>query len=83
MLSPRSIRGGTRVRLTYEGGDVVEVDFASVIAKGGVFATLADPAFFSQVFVGHNGRALCWPGVLEFCADAIAQEVELLHSDGV
>ena len=42
-----------------------------VLAGKGVFAPLADPAFFARVAVGRRGRSLEWPGELDFCADAL------------
>ena len=60
-----------RVRITYEGGETVVVDFSPMTRQGGVFAPLADPAFFARVSVDPRGRAVCWPGDLDFCADAL------------
>jgi hypothetical protein len=37
----------------------------------GVFAPLADPAFFIRVRIGGSDRSLEWPGELDFCADAL------------
>lgn len=60
--------------LYYSDGERVVVDFKPVIARGGVFARLADPAFFAQVAVGERGRYIEWPGSLDFCADALWKE---------
>jgi hypothetical protein len=57
--------------MIYEGGEQFEIDFANVVERGGVFTPLSNPSFFAQVSVGHNGRALRWPGEIEFCADAL------------
>lgn len=62
---------GYRVRLTFDDGDTVCVDFGPVAAGGGIFTPLGDPDFFSQVRVEEGGRVLAWPGELEFCADAL------------
>ncbi len=59
-----------RLRVTYERGETITVDFGSVIRQGGVFAPLVDPAFFAQVALDPRGRAVRWPGDIEFCADA-------------
>jgi hypothetical protein len=60
-----------RLRITYEGGETIVADFAPLIRQGGVFAPLSDPAFFAQVAVDSRGRAVCWPGDIDFCADAL------------
>ena len=59
------------LRLTYADGEVIVVDFTPVIQRGGVFAPLSDPEFFSQVSIGERGRYIQWPSELDFCADAL------------
>jgi hypothetical protein len=59
------------LRLVYEGGSEVVVDFAPIVSEAGVFAPLADPALFAQVSLGDRGRSICWPGEIDFCADAL------------
>lgn len=61
----------TRLRLVYTDSTTVEIDFAPLIERGGVYAPLADPTFFAQVSIGTRGRFIAWPGGLEFCADAL------------
>jgi len=60
-----------KLRLTYADGETIIVDFIPVIQRGGVFAPLSDPEFFSQVSIGERGRYIQWPGELDFCADAL------------
>jgi len=60
-----------QLRLTYADGEIIVVDFTPIIQRGGVFAPLSDPAFFSQVSIGERGRYIQWPGELDFCADAL------------
>jgi hypothetical protein len=60
-----------KLRLTYADGETIVVDFTPVIQRGGVFAPLSDPEFFSQVSIGERGRYIQWPGELDFCADAL------------
>jgi hypothetical protein len=59
------------LRLTYADGSTVDIDFTSLIQQGGVYAPLADPAFFAQVRIGAGGRFIEWPNGLDFCADAL------------
>lgn len=62
------------LRLSYDDGQVVVVNFKPVVRRGGVFAALGDPHFFSQVSIGEGGRYIQWPGDLDFCADALWYE---------
>jgi len=65
---PHSENGS--VTLTWANGATTENSFRHLIGKG-IFAPLADPAFFAQVRIGEGGRSLEWPGELDFCADAL------------
>lgn len=60
-----------QVVLHWAGGGETRFDMAPVIAQGGVFAALADPALFTAVAVGPRGRSLVWPGDLDLDADAL------------
>ncbi|HUY34650.1 MAG TPA: DUF2442 domain-containing protein [Pirellulales bacterium] len=60
-----------RLTLLYRDGGRVTVDFNEIIGRGGVFAKLADPAFFRQVLPGPRGRSIEWPEGIDFCADAL------------
>lgn len=62
------------LQITYNDGEVVRADFRSVISQGGIFSPLVDPAFFSLAAIDTHGRAVVWPGELEFCADALRLE---------
>jgi hypothetical protein len=62
---------GCRLRIVYDSGETITVDFTPVIRKGGVFAQLADPVVFRQVCVDPRGRSVRWPGDIDFCADAV------------
>lgn len=43
-----------------DDGSESVVDLTPVLAKGGVFAFLRDPAAFNTVTVGARGRTLVW-----------------------
>jgi hypothetical protein len=60
-----------RLRIAYDGGETITVDFTPLVRQGGVFAPLADPGFFGQVALDSRGRAVRWPGDIDFCADAL------------
>ena len=68
------------VRLAWQNGCETQADFAPLIGQE-VFVPLQDPAFFQLVQVTHEGRALSWPGDLEFDADALWFEAH--PEDGV
>ena len=53
--------GGRHLRVSFDDDpDAVEVDLSPLLAQGGVFAPLRDPARFNAVEVGPRGRALLW-----------------------
>jgi len=68
------VKPGYVLELTYDDGDSINADFRHVISQGGVFSPLADPDFFSLAAIDAHGRAVVWPGELEFCADALRLE---------
>lgn len=43
-------------------------------SRSGVFAPLADPALFAQVFVEHG--AVSWPGELDLAPDAMYRAIK-------
>lgn len=53
------------------------VDLSPMLAQGGVFAPLRDPAVFASVEIGPRGRTLIWKvgegedDVVDLCADAL------------
>ena len=47
------------LRLVFADGATKDVDLRPYIQRGGVFAPLADPDFFSRFFVDLN--TVCWP----------------------
>lgn len=68
-------RAGHHLWLQFDDGSDGTVDFTPIIEKGGVFAPMRDRAFFARVELQPNGRLISWPGELEFCADALWQDV--------
>jgi hypothetical protein len=59
------------VEIEWEEGSVSVISFLETIAKGGVFAPLADPDFFRKVTVAEEGDCISWPGELDFGADSL------------
>ena len=58
------------VRLAWKHGAETVADFSDIVGRG-VFAPMADPAFFAKVKIGDAGNCIEWPGGLDFCADAL------------
>lgn len=74
--------GDHRLSLTYDDGVTGEVDFGSIIQRGGVFSALDDPEFFRRVEISDDGRYIVWPGELDFCADALRVHEPVASSSG-
>jgi hypothetical protein len=64
-----------RLELAFDDGVVATVDLAAMLAIGGVFAPLREPALWAKVAIADHGRALVWhvPGGedVDLCADAL------------
>jgi hypothetical protein len=50
---------GYRIEVEFSDGIVKTLDFDEYIRRGGVFAPLADEAFFRSFFIDLN--TICWP----------------------
>jgi hypothetical protein len=52
------------------------VDMSALVRSptAGIFARLADPSLFAQVFVEHG--AVMWPGELDLAPDAMYAEIK-------
>lgn len=65
----------SHVKLVWADGSESVVDLGPVLAKGGVFAFLTDPAAFNAVGIGARGRTLVWRDPegdeIDLCADAL------------
>lgn len=62
--------GDFRVRLTFSDGLVRDLDLGPVIAQGGVFEPLQDPAFFALVTVESSGT-IGWPNGIDLDPDVL------------
>lgn len=80
VITDVAVEKDRKLRLTYADGVDILIDFQPVIETGGVFARLADVALFGQVKVGPRGRFIEWPGEIDFCADALRQQGEVVES---
>jgi hypothetical protein len=65
--------GDYRLRLTFEGGTVGDVDFAGRDWRG-VFAPLRDPEYFARVTVDRDAGTICWPDGLDMAPEPLYAE---------
>ncbi len=73
--------GDHRLRLTFEDGTVGDVDFAGR-ASWYMPEPLRDPAFFAQVEVHPEAKAIIWPGGIDMDAQSLYEEARQ-HPVGV
>ncbi len=67
---------GFRLHVRFVDGLEGEVDMSALVCSptAGIFARLADPSLFAQVFVEHG--AVMWPGELDLAPDAMHAEIK-------
>ena len=63
-----------RIRVAYPDGTEGVIDLAADVGRG-VFAPLADEAFFKTVHIGRFGQ-IAWSEDIEICPDAAYQEIK-------
>lgn len=65
-----------RLKVRFVNGLEGEVDMSGLVHSpaAGVFAPLADPDIFAQVFVAHG--AVTWPGEIDLAPDAMYREIK-------
>jgi hypothetical protein len=70
MVRPTHVEAlpGSRLRLTYADGVESIIDLSAEVGRG-VFAPLADEAFFRTVHIGEYGQ-IAWSSDIEICSDA-------------
>ncbi len=69
---------GYQLSLTFADGAQGVVDFAPLVARGGVYAAIA--AAPEAMSIGPRGRSIAWQGAdgkpVDFCADALRLDME-------
>ena len=75
MIRPTSIQAlpGYRLQVGYADGTEGTLDLAADVGRG-VFAPLADEAFFRTVHIGRFGQ-IAWSEDIEICPDAAYEEI--------
>ncbi len=64
---------GFRIRVVYASGTEGVIDLSGDVGRG-VFAPLADEAFFRTVHIGQLGQ-IAWSEEIEICPDAAYYEI--------
>ena len=72
-----------RLRLSFDDESEGIIDFNEKISIGGIFKKLADADFFSHVVISNDGRYIQWGDEIDFCADALHEEVRISHLEPV
>jgi hypothetical protein len=67
---------GYRLKVRFRDGTEGVVDMSARVrsANAGVFAALADPARFAQVFVDYG--VVTWPGEIDLAPDAMHRAIQ-------
>jgi hypothetical protein len=75
MLRPIKIEplSGYRIQLTYPDGVEGVIDLSADVGRG-VFAPLADEAYFRTVHIGQYGQ-IAWSEDIEICPDSAYEEI--------
>jgi hypothetical protein len=83
MIRPTGIEAlaGYRIHVTFADGVEGVIDLSADVGRG-VFAPLADEAFFRTVHIGRYGQ-IAWSEDIEICSDAAYEEITGKLSVGV
>ena len=75
MVRPTHVEAlsGSRLRITYADGIEGVIDLSAEVGRG-VFAPLADEAFFRTVHIGEYGQ-IAWSNDIEICSDAAYEDI--------
>ena len=65
---------GYRIRVKYADGAEGVIDLSADVGRG-VFAALADEAFFRTVHIGRYGQ-IAWSEDIELCPDAAYEDIK-------
>jgi hypothetical protein len=75
MIRPNRVEAlpGYKIRITYSDGLQGAVDLSADVGRG-VFAPLADEAFFRTVHLGKHGQ-IAWSEDIEICPDSAYADI--------
>ena len=71
------------LRLSFDDQTEGIIDFKEKIRIGGIFKKLADSTFFSLARISNDSRFIQWDDEIDFCADALHEEVRMSHLEPV
>ncbi len=72
--------GSAELLVNFSNGQQRVVDFAHLIARGGMWAALADPDFFAKAQIDEYSRGVVWPNGADSCADAMYERSTVPHA---
>ncbi len=83
MIKPTGIEAlaGFRIHVAFADGVEGMIDLSKDVGRG-VFAPLADEAFFRTVHIGRYGQ-IAWSEDIEICSDAAYEEINSKKRVGV
>ena len=71
-----------QLRLTFENGEVREVDIADLVPFDGIFEPLNDPAYFRLVGVNRDVGTVVWPNGADLCPDVLYERSRPAKASG-
>jgi hypothetical protein len=74
--------GPTSLRIRFADGLEGDVDIAREIPFRGVFARLADPAWFARVRVDADAGTVVWPNGADLAPDALYERIAAAGAGG-
>jgi hypothetical protein len=82
VLKPTKVEAlsGYRLHLTYPDGTEGIIDLSVDVGRG-VFAPLADEAYFRTVHIGKYGQ-IAWSEDIEICSDSAYEEIVSRPAEG-
>ncbi len=72
--------GDLTVRVGFNDGVVLDHDLSHLVARGGIWAPLADPDYFAQVRVDADVDTIAWPNGADICPDILHGDYEFERS---
>ena len=73
LITAVEVSGPLHLVITWNTGEILTCDLASILSRHAAYAPLADPAVFSQLAIEEWGHGLDWPAGLDMGADRLYQ----------
>ena len=69
-----------RLRVTFNTGEVMDVNLQPLVDKGGVFIRLTDAEYLRSCKIMEGGHFLAWPDDLDIAADSLKRRGVLIQT---